>query len=143
MKVSALVIVYAALGLGCGSPSRSGQATATTPATSTEGKPSADPVDPVTLQTLNVEAEALEQSASKNNSAVRGISAAKGTLKQILDMRAEIGLQRERELAALKNWSVRPEAENSRKRLEHVIALDDDSCAYLDSIITQLKATSN
>jgi hypothetical protein len=101
--------------------------------------PSAEPTDARTLKTFNLAAEQLEESAARANRAAHSIRADQWTLTEVREQRSQLGMLRENTVSQLKNWPLTSERAEARRRVEHAIALDEESCDYLDSVIAQLK----
>lgn len=81
----------------------------------------------------------MEESALSINRSIRARGGPDNwTLNGALEDRSRVGHFREQMIAQVKSWSS-PELTDARRRIEHAIALHEDTCDYLDSIIARLK----
>lgn len=101
----------------------------------------AEPLDPQKVRNFIVASEQMEVAAQNTAAAIRQVSAADWRLVHAREARSQIGNNREQAVDFLnQKWSARPELAEARKHVERAIALDEDTCNYLDAIITELHA---
>jgi hypothetical protein len=92
------------------------------------------------LHTAAVEAERVEKLSAEINGSLRiSGGSAKWTLIKARELRSNIVQVRDQAIGELKKWSGRPDLAEARKHLERAVALNKDSCDYVDAIIARLK----
>jgi hypothetical protein len=96
---------------------------------------------PSSLSELIGSTERFEEEMERMNKSLRTSAgaAATWTLTQAREQRSRIGQVRDQAINELKRWPARPDAGEPTKHMKRAIALAENACDYLDSIIARLK----